>query len=254
MQQTLARPRFERYQVFVDESSQNGHRYLVIGALVVHAAEVESVRRALHECRLRHGLAQEMKWAKVSRSYCDGYEDVVLCGLKALRTSTPAYYCFVADTQELDHRRYNGGSSETGFSKFVYQLLMKCARLYCRGGAPIDCFLDDRTTKQTLEELRQILNSGSHKHFQQRPFRRVEFRDSKTCELIQLVDMLTGAVAYHWNGHHRLDGASPHRVRLSATIATEVGMKSLAEATSPGRDSFSVWKFAPGPKGSPKRA
>lgn len=160
----------------------------------------------------------------------------------------------MVDTTQLDHHRYNGGDREIGFSKFMYQLLLKCSRLFCEDGSGVDCFLDDRTTRQTLDELRKILNAGSAKKNGTRPFKRVEYRDSKDCNLIQAVDLLTGAVAYHWNGWHAAEGASAHRVQLAATIARGVGLPTLATPTRAGRDALAVWKFATSPRGLPKRA
>lgn len=220
---------------------------MVLGALVIDEEFAGTLDARLERFKHDHGLDRELKWGKVSRSMLRQYEGYVSTVLDALRRDSPGYYSIVVDTSQLDHARFNAGSSEIGFSKFVYQLLMKCARLF-HMGSNIDCFLDDRTTQQTLQELRTILNNGAAKTLRTRPFRRVEYRDSKASNLIQAVDLLTGAVAYHWNGKHLVEGASPARVWLAEELARKVGMpQGMNRPTTAGRERFSIWKFAAQP-------
>lgn len=242
-------PRQRHYHVYVDESSQSGQRYMVLGALIL-----ESETALCHEAKLQHvrernlRIDQEIKWGKASKSRTVDYLEFLQTTIGALHMDSPAYYAIVIDTSDLDHRRYNGGDREIGFSKFVYQLLMKCARLYCASGATIDCFLDQRVTRQTLTELRTILNNGAAKKFGSRPFKRVEYRDSKDSNLIQTVDLFTGAIAYNWNGAHLIEGASQARVEIAEWIAAQMRFKSLNVQTVGGRCRFSIWKFAASPR------
>ncbi len=239
--------------MYVDESSQTGCTYMVLGALVIEQSASFQLDSRLEKFKHQWRLDHELKWGKVSRGMLGAYKGYVEVGLDVLRRDSPGFYAIVVDCTKLDHNTYNGGSSETGFSKFVYQLLMKCARLFHERAA-LDCFLDDRTTRQTLHELRSILNNGASKNFSRRPFRRVEYRDSKQSNLIQLVDLLTGAVAYQWNRKHLEPGASPARIALAESIARKVGLRCLHEATPAGRDAFSIWKFAASPRRAPGRA
>ena len=60
-------------EVFVDESSQNGHAFMVLGAMVVpgHAvAAYEAAITAILEVATMFG---EVKWTKVSRSKLEVY-------------------------------------------------------------------------------------------------------------------------------------------------------------------------------------
>lgn len=243
-----------RYHLYVDESSQTGRRYMVLGALVLQEPAAAALTQRLESAKQRLGLGREVKWGKVSRSMLAAYQDFTCDVLAALQRDTPSYYSIVVDTSQLDHNFYNGGSSEIGFSKFVYQLVFKCARLLHRPNTVFDCFLDDRTTNQTLTEFRAILNNGMNKNYGVRPFRRVEYRDSKACTLIEAVDVITGAIAYQWNGSHKEDGASPHRIALAELIAERVKLKELCVQTRAGRDAFSIWSFAARPRGAPGRA
>jgi hypothetical protein len=66
---------------------------------------------------------------------------------------------------------------------------MKCARLYAN---LFHVYPDRRNTTQTPEGLRLILNRGCRSKGDKRdwPFRRCQFRDSKTTSLLQLADII----------------------------------------------------------------
>lgn len=244
-----------RFHIYVDESSQSGAHFMVLGALVIEQGRVEGFDAALQAVRTNHRLDREMKWGKVSKQMLRAYAEFMDVGISGLHKKTPGFYAIVIDATELDHGRYNGGDHEIGFSKFIYQLLVKCARLFGRDGAALDCFLDDRTTRQTLAELRTILNNGANSKFGVRPFRRVEFRDSKESNLIQFVDLMTGAIAYHWNKRHLAQDASPPRIWLANHLAERLHLKSLGASTvGAGQEPFSIWKFQTSPRGAPRRA
>lgn len=217
---------------------------MVLGALILRAGAASALRDKLEAVRGQHGLSRELKWGKVSGSMLRAYSAFVQATLEELSAASPGYYCVVIDTQQLDHGRFNGGDREIGFSKFVYQIVSKCAYLFRFNGAVFDVFMDDRTTRQTLTEFKNILNAGMNKKAGVRPFRRVEYRDSKQCNLIQVVDLFTGAVAYQWNERHLAADASKARVALAEAICAGAALPSLARDTSFRRDSFSIWKFA----------
>ncbi len=241
-----------RFEIYVDESSQSGCRYMVLGALIARSPTASELDLRLDEVRDRHALEREMKWGKVSGAKLAAYRDFVGTVVNFLHTDGPGYYAVVIDTSDLDHRRFNGGDREVGFSKFVYQLLVKCGRLFQPG--LFDCFLDERKTRQTLSELRKIVNDGLNLKVSVRPIRRMEYRDSSTCNLIQAVDIITGAIAYHWNQNHIVPTANPAKVALATEIATMAGMTHLGVGTRAGKAPFSIWKFATQPNRAPRRA
>jgi hypothetical protein len=65
------------YDVYVDESSQTNHRYLVLGGLIVPNDAVADSVDLLWKARERRLPAGEMKWGKVSRAKMDAYKAVL---------------------------------------------------------------------------------------------------------------------------------------------------------------------------------
>lgn len=65
------------FDIYIDESSQTRHRYLVLGGIIVPTASVEAVNAEIIKCRLPELPYGEMKWTKVSRSKLGAYQRVV---------------------------------------------------------------------------------------------------------------------------------------------------------------------------------
>ncbi len=64
-------------EIYIDETSQTKHHYLVLGGIIVHKSYLERFSDIIRRARspeLPHG---EMKWEKVSRSKLPAYKRVI---------------------------------------------------------------------------------------------------------------------------------------------------------------------------------
>lgn len=233
---------FPQFGIFCDESSQTGHRFIVIGALFCHADVVPVLRTSIREATLAHGGTSELKWEKVKRRNLPMYRDVIQTIFDFHRSNLVHYYALVVDTSRVDHKRFNDGDAELGFNKFLFTLLFKFARRY-RQQPRFYTLLDGRTTRHSPEKLRDILNARVRRDLQfgYDPYRAMRFVDSKEDYLIQAVDVLTGAVAYQTNGHHLVTGAAAHKIEAARLVAKLAGVPSLALPTQQASRTFDIW-------------
>ena len=240
--------------VFVDESSQNDHHYMVLGALVVPKAGVEEAERLMEATLQAHRMAgSEFKWTKVSRGKADAYQALANLHFDILCPNGVEFHALVIDCHGLDHRCYNQGDADLGYNKFLFQLLLhKVAR---RFGAEermvVD--LDSRNTTRDPMELQRILNSAMGRELRDHlrpPFTRIAHRDSRTSRLLQLSDLLSGAVAWHKNDQDTRPEASPAKVGLANHIAVRSGRRRLGGDTWKSETRMSVWNFALGKRGA----
>lgn len=152
------------------------------------------------------------------------------------------YYALVVDTSKVDHKKYNEGDAELGFSKFLFTLLFKFARVY-RADYNFYVFLDERTTKHTPELLRKILNARARRQkirdFD--PYRTVEFVKSEQSRLIQMTDVITGAIASATNMHYLAPEAAPHKTKMMHHVTKCVGVRNLAIPTPVAGKGFDIW-------------
>src|SRR5690606_12761880 len=95
-----------------------------------------------------------------------------------------------------------------------------------------------RTTAHSPENLRTMLNYGLAKYcnIHTNAFRSLAFEDSKDSDLIQLVDVLIGGIAFDRNKHAETPGTRPQKIELSRRILAlkrDVSMKH----------QFDFWDF-----------
>lgn len=226
--------------IYIDESSQTRHRYLVLGGIIVPTVSVEAVTAEIARCRLPELPFGEMKWTKVSRSKLEAYQRVVNAFFYADALRVCDFHSLVVDTHQVDHRRFNQGSREIGFNKEIYQLASKFARLY--PDRLFHCYPDERPTNQLPSDLRDILNHGRRKSGDWRdwPFRRCHFRCSKQSLLLQLTDLMTGAIAFHLNGHIDDPEASPAKSELARFVLDRANVRN-PNCDTAMRGKFTIW-------------
>jgi hypothetical protein len=147
------------------------------------------------------------------------------------------FHSLCVDTTRVDHARFNASNREIGFNKEIYQLARKFWRLYPRYFFHV--YPDCRKTTQQPEDLRDILNRGCRDK-RDRPFRRCQFRDSKTTLPLQLTDILVGSIAYCLNGHDTRDDASPAKCELSSYVLERAGIADAFRDTTPAA-TFTIW-------------
>jgi hypothetical protein len=232
-------PEPPRADVYIDESSQNNHRFLVIGGVITATADVTDLNNRIQAGRLPELPRGTMKWGKISKFKLAAYKRVVDLFFERQPGLTLDFHCLVVDTTRLDHKRFNEGSREVGFNKEIFQIAAKFGRLY---RCLFHIYLDRRTTNQLPEKLRTMLNFDARKKGDKRdwPFRRLQFRDPENTLLLQLADILIGAVAFTLNGHHLLPGASPAKRELAAYILMTAGITDVHRDTKVS-GKFTIW-------------
>jgi hypothetical protein len=233
-------PRF-LHDIYIDESSQTKHRFLALGGLTLQTRDVGAFEDAIHGARLPELPHGELAWTKVSPGKLAAYERVVDAVLRpAWPTPRAEFHCLVVDTSRLRHSVFNEGSREVGFNKEIYQLCQKFGRLNRAGIFHV--YLDQRETRSSTQELRNILNHGIRKKQPGRdwPFRRVHFRDSASCACLQVVDILLGAVAFHLNGHRHRPEASAAKCSLSDRVLSLANVRDVMRGTT-ASGRFTVW-------------
>jgi hypothetical protein len=232
--------------IYVDESSQTGHRYLLFGALILPTASTDRFVQMVQHARLPELPRGEMGWSEISRAKQIAYRRVV-----DLFFDNPAkipkpfdFHCLFFDTRRTDDKTYNQGSRKIGLGKEMYELIIRCARMHRY--SLFNLYPDDsEKTRDDALKLKIILNRRLAKEEQARrrlaeagdermrrrlakegegridPFRHVEFQDSRETVCLQVADILTGAIGYELNGHSNKPDAADYRVALSRDIVRD---------------------------------
>jgi hypothetical protein len=118
----------ELLEIYVDESSQNNHRFLVLGAIVVPFEDSAKLASLILKARLPELPAQEAKWTKASKAKLAAYKRIV--DVIFDNPDLAHFHSLFVDTHLVNHHKFNAGDKEIGFNKEIYQLGAKVCQLY----------------------------------------------------------------------------------------------------------------------------
>lgn len=225
---------------------------MLMGGLICNKTAVPEINEWIAQIRLPELPNGELKWGSVSRSKLEAYRRIVDSFFGAACFWGADFHTIVIDTWGQDHQAFGDGDRDKTFNKELYQLATKFARLYPE--RLFHLYPDERETAHRPGELRDILNFGRRKNRDKRdfPFRRCHFRNSKHTPLLQVVDILLGALAYKVNGHDKVEGASIAKAELANYVMMMAGIKEPMRDTAMS-GKYTVWHRQLQPRKSGRR-
>ena len=222
--------------VFVDESCADGNnRFLIHGALFVKEDAISPMREHISEICRESGIRDELKWTNITRrSLARDMNATDVFFFDRCRPdgcTPPRFQCMVVDQHRVNARHFHGGDRDLCFYKLLYQLLLKRVQEYASRDEAVHIVLDHRSIRRyNLGDLRTVLRNGLRKNLgEDSPdVRSVVYADSRSDPLLQLSDVLAGAVGFYQNGHARRAGASQAKLDAASLISRKAGLISLS--------------------------
>jgi hypothetical protein len=227
--------------IYVDESCKQDHEMMVIGGNAVKTINVPYILERFRGVREKHNTWGEVKWQKVSKTKLGFYTDFVDQFFRLAQLELIRFHCLYVDTNQFKHK----GDREETYNKLMYQLLLhKFGRKY-GSEHQIHVYIDSDFTSQDPETMRPMLNAVLIRYrIRTAPFRRLAYVKSHDTDLVQVTDLIVGAVGARKNNHHKQDGAAPHKVALGQHIAQKArDVEAPIECASFWARRFSLWRF-----------
>lgn len=239
-----------KYVMICDESYTSG-RFFVLGALIVPVQNHPKLVAELRQWKQAKGLNpdSELKWTKVSRRYVPVYGELMRWFFGHLWAMHFTLRSLIMDTGSSFYRDFSAGKEERGFYKAYHHLLLQCLRDICIPDTTASALilLDERKDRYPFQRdvLRKTLNAAMRRDYRvERAVVNIEHRRSsgpKGEPLIQLVDVIIGAVGFVRNQFGALPGASFAKRELVQVVEEQAGAQ-LAYDTMP-RSTFNLWTF-----------
>jgi hypothetical protein len=181
--------------VYCDESCHLEHDHqpaMVLGAVWCLQAKVREVSERLREIKRRHGMSPtfEMKWTKVSDGKIQMYLDFVDYFFDDDHLHFRALV--IPDKSALDHARFKQTHDEW-YYKMYFHLLTAIIDPEHR----YEVYLDIKDTHGGMKtrKLREVLSNDLY-DFRRELVARIQIVRSEEVQLVQLTDLLLGAVSY----------------------------------------------------------
>ncbi|MDP2119654.1 MAG: DUF3800 domain-containing protein [Hoeflea sp.] len=230
--------------LFCDEAGKETDRYLAVGGLVVDSPNAKDVRQEVTKRFRLLGINKEMKWNSTRNGTKDKYHEMAHYFFELVQSKAIRFHCLLVDFQRFDHSLRGDGKNES-LKRMYYQLILH--RLCKKHGKDCDlyAFPDKANELKGLDDFKANLNKTSRERFSydRDCLRAIEFRDSEDEPLLQLNDVILGAICYQKNRRFEAEGAGHPKANLAGYIMGSAKLKNLNEDTPWHQDSFSVWNL-----------
>lgn len=215
-----------KYEIYCDEScveafyNKDAHRYAVIGGVWIPSEKREECKRYIKALKVEYDLRGEMKWNKVSPVSLEMYTKLIewFFAQPYIR-----FRAICIRSEKLNHKFFNQNNGELGFYKFYYQLIHHWIGVKNEYQIFVDYKVNGYSHR--VAELGKILNASSYGYVKQ-----IQALPSEQSSLIQLADVLTGAVSSAFNNEFKENSAKSEMIktierrlghRLESTFLTE---------------------------------
>lgn len=226
------------FNIYCDESrhtSDPRDRYAVIGGLRCPRDSKHELVGRIHKLQARFNAHGELGWKRLSPNRSEFYHELLKLFLD---TPELAFRCLVVDRTTLNHDKFNDGDSELGFYKLYYQMLVH----WLEPGQEYRLYLDwqQNSASNRFVELQTVL---TRKLTGRANILSLEPVSSHNQPMIQLADLLMGAVGYAWNQYDQRDGASQAKVDFINELARSLNRGTLATGTPRPEAKFNVFNW-----------
>ncbi|MCD4823086.1 MAG: DUF3800 domain-containing protein [Phycisphaerae bacterium] len=225
--------------VYCDESCHLEHDWeqaMVLGAVWCMKARAAELNRQIADLKAKHGLSRffEIKWSKVSSSKLAFYEALV-----ELFFNTPVLHFrgwVIPDKSILRHDEF-AQTHDVWYYKMYFNML----KIIIRRGKVYHVYLDIKDTRgqKKLQKLHDVLANANY-DFQREIIAKMQHVHSHDIGLLQLADLLIGAVSYHARGL----ASSPAKCRIVEMIQQHSGF-TLDKNTLPSETKFNLCIWQP---------
>ncbi|MGF2412238.1 DUF3800 domain-containing protein [Ferruginibacter sp.] len=227
------------YNVYCDESCHLMHNdggAMVLGAVWCPMNKRQEIFERIREIKETHKLSKtfEIKWHKVSKSKEDFYLDLISYFFDDDDLHFRAL--IVPDKNALDHKAFNQ-DHDTFYYKMYFDLLKVILSPQCAYNIYID--IKDSKSQEKVIHLQQVLRNDQYDYHNQ-IIRKVQQVHSHEVELLQITDLLVGAIGYLHRGLSKNEG----KMRLIERIRSRSGY-SLLKSTLYKEDKMNIFIWKP---------
>ena len=230
--------------IYCDESCHLEHdsaKAMLLGAISCPASEKQRIYEEIRAIKMRHGLSSwaEIKWTGVSNSKCQMYLDLIDY---FKNNDALSFRAVVAKNKgNLNHERFNNGSHDLWYYKAYYYLLDPIVSYNDEYKIMID--IKDTRGGPKVKKLREVLCNNMY-DFKGEVIKGIYQIQSHESEIMQLTDLIVGAIGFYHNGHYSNPNANKAKRAVVDQLFTDY-RRHIICGTLRGAEKMDVfvWKL-----------
>ena len=233
----------ETYNVYLDESchlENDGISSMSLGSVWCAMDKTPEVARRIQETKLRHGLspAFDIKWTKVSPAKVQFYLDLI----DLFFDDDDLHFrgVVIPDKSKLDHAKFDQ-DHHNWYYKMCFTLLEPILIPISKYRIYLD--IKDTHSSEKCKRLHDVICNSRH-DFGKQMIERVQPIRSEESPLLQITDLLLGALNYHVRGL----STSSTKLKFIDRIRKRTNNWPLGETTWLRESKFNVlnWRASEG--------
>lgn len=183
------------YNVYCDETchlEHDGINVMVLGAVWCPQSKLNEVNQRIKQIKERNKIPenQELKWTKISPAKTDLYRDIVNYFFDDDDLHFRAV--IIPDKSKLDHEKFHQTHDD-----WYYKMYFDMLKAIFDPTDNYEIYIDikDNHSYSKAQKLREVCSNSIY-DFSQRIIRRIQPIRSEEVQIMQLVDILIGAMGY----------------------------------------------------------
>ena len=211
---------------------------------------VPDIHNAITKFRNDHNMHNELKWTKITDQKEEQYRALVDYFFAMNNQNLLQFHCIAFDNHAADHKAYNESDADKALSKLYYQLMVHRFGRNCGPDGDLCVAVDRRNSSTSLEDLRRMANAAIARDcgVQGSPIKQVLPLDSKQDDLLQLNDVILGAVCAARNGRHLLNQGRQSKRNIAEAVLKKSGLVSFEKDSPRNVHRFTVWNLRMKPR------
>ncbi len=230
------------YNVYCDETchlENDGINAMVLGAIWCPQSKLKEINSRIRDIKKRNGVSQkmEMKWTKISPAKVELYKDIINYFFDDDDVHFRAI--LIPEKSNLNHTKYNQTHDD-----WYYKMYFTMLKVIFSPRDEYEVYIDikDTNSYRKTQKLREVCCNSMY-DFSHKVIKRVQPIRSDEVEIMQLIDILIGAVCYE-NRYFENDFCKSSAKQEIIKLIKERSKYTLTRTTLLREEKFNmfVWK------------
>lgn len=185
------------FNVYCDESchlEKDGINVMVLGAVWCPKNKVREINKQIRDMKTNHGISPnaEIKWTKISPAKLELYKDLINYYFDNNELRFRAL--IVPDKSKLNHEYFN-----QDHDSWYYKMYFAMLKVFLNPPFYYEIYMDikDTNSYSRAKKLHEVLCNKFSVVMNNPKIKRMQPIRSEEVQIMQLVDVLIGAVGYH---------------------------------------------------------
>jgi len=226
------------FNIYCDESchlENDQQSVMILSAIRCLKSERKQIYSDIRNIKITHGISPttEVKWTKVSKTKINLYKELIEYFFASDNIS---FRAVIIDKNQLDIKKYNKNFDEF-YYKVYFQLLTRIIVASMKNYIYLD--IKDTRSSTKVKKLQEVLSNDLF-DFNMEHIMNVQSINSRESELLQIADVMMGAIGYLNRNEHLKENFSETKKELLNFLIEKSGY-SLKKSTILGEDKFNLF-------------